>query len=547
MLGEVMMSRTPASNQVQSSESLLRNDLEDFSRDLLGLHARFQSMFPVLSNSRDSTATATTAPATTITQSQNPIPGHLRDRATGGLIAILPSSALTPSQSTAELNLTPCLERRIRHEIENKMKEELTELKGWVNAQDKEVFDSVGVNLDALRSQDLRLLEAHKKQVEKELNKMREENLKRQQADEKIREELWGLIRKMQAEIVELKKGKVRESVGGTELQKETQTKLQDFAAFEGELMSRHIRGPISGAQNEQSYTSSALVPFSPPAEKDTTALNTTRISQSGTPASGVGRLDLTTRPANRGNQSVTSVSGTNRESNDASSGAPVPPFNSHPRNDRNGLSLLSDPLPRVLDELPALRGSDEDDEDDAPITRRAHFGKESCTASDRRLGRLPQGTAPTNSSRSRSPRPSLHANFRVRDSGSESIPKSGDSRPTLRRSNSSSSDESIPNDNEHNLSSQSIPSRFQPSRRTKSANELIDKHLSFIPNGWRTILANTAKQLSSEDWDRSDARVLKKLEEHCPSFKGLEEILPNVKMAVPALRDLVRDLKKYC
>ena len=95
-------------------------------------------------------------------------------------------------------------------------------------------------------------------------------------------------------------------------------------------------------------------------------------------------------------------------------------------------------------------------------------------------------------------------------------------------------------------FSSQSIPSRFQPSRKSKSANELVDKHLHFIPNGWRSIIANTAKQLNPEDWDRSDARVLKRLEEHCTALTNLEEIVPNFKVAVPALRNLMRDMGRH-
>ncbi|KAK3395477.1 hypothetical protein B0T20DRAFT_418901 [Sordaria brevicollis] len=443
------------------------------------------------------------------------------------------------------------------------MTRKLTELRNWVNAQDREVFDSVGNNLANLRSHDLQALEAYKEQVEKELKKIREENMKRQQAEEKMRkeflkrqkgeektkEELWGVIRKMQAEIEELKKGQVRQSVERSQLERGTQANLQHVAAFEGELMSSHLEGSTS-RENEvpKNYTSSALVPFSPQVDNNTSSHNNQGFGQFANSALVVSGLDLTTRPANRGSQSLTSVPGADREPSDPNFKAPVPAHKRLPRINYNNFPVVSDVRSRLMEEFPALWVGDDDDEDDAPTNkRRAPFGKESHTASGRPLGRLSQGTAaPSSASRSRSPRKSLNANFRVRDEGSEPTSTSK-SRSSRQRSSSSSSVDSIPNENEQNLSSQSIPSRFQPSRRTKSANELIDKHLSFIPNGWRTIIANTAKQLSSEDWDKSDAKVLKKLEEHCPSFKGLEEILPNVKMAVPALRDLVRDLKKYC
>ncbi|KAK3355395.1 hypothetical protein B0H65DRAFT_451858 [Neurospora tetraspora] len=381
--------------------------------------------------------------------------------------------------------------------------------------------------------------------IEEELAKMREENLKRQQAEEKMREELWGVIRKMQTEIEELKKGRARESVeerftadafdsinqnNGTitktrsrgHIRKDSQPTTEDWAALEAfELSPMSMRGPTSREENVQNYTSSALVPFSSQVDKNTNAPSTKGLGQTGTPGSVVSGLDLTTRPANRGQQSVASLRNTHIA--DSEPTIPYPKFRAH----SNGIILLA---------------SDSDDENCSESTASAKRG--STSQFSLRPGRHSQGTGATTTSRSRSPRPSLDASFRVRDD-SQSVTKSK-SRSTHRRSTSSSSIQSIPNDNDIDLSSQSIPSRFQPSRRTKSANELIDKHLSFIPNGWRTIIANTAKQLSPEDWDRSDARVLKKLEEHCTAFSNLEEILPDVRMAVPALRELMRELGRH-
>ncbi|KAK3954334.1 hypothetical protein QBC32DRAFT_232507 [Pseudoneurospora amorphoporcata] len=384
--------------------------------------------------------------------------------------------------------------RKIRRVVNAKIGQEIDE----INVRFTHLENQFELRVDDIYKDVVEPLKAEKKRVEEELAKIREESTKRQQAEEQTREELWGVIRKMQGDIEELKKGHVQKSVKAKKvLRKESVITDEEWARLESpELSPRRMKGPTSREENVQNYTSFALVPFSSQIDKTRNALTPNELGQSRTPPSVVSDLDLTTRPANQGQQSVAGLQNTGQYSS----------------------SDDSESTTSEVVEASAKRGS--------------------TSQTDHRLGRH------SATSRSRSPRPSIDANFRVRD-GSQPISKSI-SRSAHRRSTSLGSIQSISRDNDMDFSTQSIPSRFQPSRRTKSANELIDKHLSFIPNGWRAIITNTAKQLNPEDWDRSDARVLKKLEEHCPAFTNLEEILPNAKMAVPALRELMRDLGKH-
>lgn len=423
----------------------------------------------------------------------------------------------------------PHMGRTIKQEVKAQLELEI----GDIDARFLQLENEMESRVDGIHKEVVEPLEAEKKRLEEELSKIREENTKRQRAEEKMREELWGVIRKMQGEIEELREGQVQRNVKAKrDLRKEPEKTAEEQADSEAyELSSRSMTEPASRQENAQNYTSSALVPFSSQVDKNTGALNAKGFGPHGTQGSMASNLDLTTRPANRGQQRVASVQSTRRESNSVDSEPSAPATN---RRSPMGLSYLT-----------SDGEGDNYSESTTSEVPETFIKKGPASQPSLRPGRQSHGTAAAKTSRSRSPRPSLDANFRVRD-GSRPVQKSnpGSSR---RRSSSSLSVERIPNDDHDNDSSfHSIPSRFQPSRRTKSTNELVDKHLSFIPNGWRTILANTAKQLSDEDWDRSDAQVLKKLEEHCPAFSTLEELLPDVKMAVPALRGLMRDLGRH-
>ncbi|KAK1780019.1 hypothetical protein QBC45DRAFT_441408 [Copromyces sp. CBS 386.78] len=515
----LMMSRRRATDQTKNSESLLRHDLEGFSRDLLGLHTRFQEMFPVLA-SRDesaSTSASVSAPVPTPAPGLDALLAYQRHVAARTNASQPPTPALTPSQSASPLPAD--MERKIRRVVNAKIGQEIDE----INVRFTHLENQFELRVDDIYKDVVEPLKAEKKRVEEELAKLREESTKRQQAEEKTREELWGVIRKMQGDIEELKKGHVQKSVKAKKvLRKEPVITDEEWARLESpELRPRSMKGPTSREENVQNYTSFALVPFSSQIDKTRNALNPNELGQSRTPPSVVSDLDLTTRPANRGQQSVAGLQNTHS----ADSEHTIPTSRSH-----SG---------RHWGLLPEYSSSDEDSSSESTTSEIVETSAKrgSTSQTDHRLGRH------SATSRSRSPR-RVDANFRVRD-GSQPISKSI-SRSAHRRSTSSGSIQSVSKDNDMDFSTQSIPSRFQPSRRTKSANELIDKHLSFIPNGWRAIIANTAKQLNPEDWDRSDARVLKKLEEHCPAFTNLEEILPNVKMAVPALRELMRDLGKH-
>ncbi|KAK3485063.1 hypothetical protein B0T13DRAFT_480955 [Neurospora crassa] len=367
-------------------------------------------------------------------------------------------------------------------------------------------------------------LQALNQRMEEEMARIREENMKRQQAEERMRGELFVAIHKMQAEIEELKKTRDQGSVEEMEVQQEY------------ELFSRHLRAMDSPNhqdlaaprelpftdENVQSYTSSALVPFSSQVDKHTDAPSTKELG-----------LDLTTRSANRGQQDAASLQNTHRYTSNTDSELPIPATKRRSHSGRHPGTRLA---------------SESDNDNDLESTASANRG--STSQFYLRPGRYSQGTAAATTtttattSRSRSPRRTLDAEFRVRDSSR--FASKSESHSARRRSTPSLSANGILLDHELDVSFLSIPSRSQPSRRTKTANELIDRHLSFIPNGWRAIIANTAKQLSAEDWDRADARVLKKLEEHCPAFSNLEEILPDVKMAVPALRELMRELERH-
>ncbi|CCC07809.1 unnamed protein product [Sordaria macrospora k-hell] len=468
------MSRIPATNQAKNSELLLRHDLEDFSRDLLGLHTRFQNMFPVLANSSESTSPRDTAARNNASQP--------------------PTPALTPSQSAVPFPAS--VEREIRQEVSAKVAQEIDE----INVRFTQLGNEFEQRVDDIYKHGIEPFEAEKNRVEEELAKIREENTKREQVEVKMREELWGVIGKMQSEIEELKKRRVHEIDKNFPM--ETQPTTEDWV----ESSPWRMRGQFFRDENDQNYTSSALVPFSSQVDKSANALSPKALGQSGTPASTVSGLDLTIQPANRGQQNV--VGRQNAYITESEPTIPVRKVHS-----RSGLLKPPprEPLP------PSLLSVQEDN------------------LKAQQLQKLHAAAVPAQLRREL---------FRVReDSQPMHKPKSSSSH---RRSNRSSSIQSITNNNDTDFSSQSIPSRFQPSRKTKSANELIDKHLSFIPNGWRSIIANTAKQLSPEDWGRSDARVLKKLEDHCSAFTNLEEILPNFKMAVPALRELMRDMGRH-
>lgn len=458
-----MMSRTPP-----DSESLLRHDLEGFSRDLLGLHTRFQEMFPVLANSSASASTSAAA-------------------------------------------------HKVSQEVIAKVKQEVMNIKLRVDDLQQRLSPEGG---DVFRNW-IQPLKAQNQRTEDEMATTREENMKRQQAEEKMRGELFVVIHKMQAEIEELKKARNQGSVEEMEMQ-------QEYGFFPRNLREtdspdhRDLAAPRElpfTDENVQSYTSSALVPFSSQVDKHTDAPRTKELG-----------LDLTTRPANRGQQGAASLQNTHRYTSSTDSELPVPATKRRSHSGRHPGTHLA---------------SESDNDNDLESTTSANRG--STSQFYLRPGRYSQGTAATTTattSRSRSPRRSLDAEFRVRDPSR--FTSKSESHSARRRSTPSLSAKDILLDHELDVSFMSIPSRSQPSRRTKTANELIDRHLSFIPNGWRTIIANTAKQLSAEDWDCSDARVLKKLEEHCPAFSNLEEILPDVKMAVPALRELMRELGRH-
>ncbi|KAA8633221.1 hypothetical protein SMACR_01375 [Sordaria macrospora] len=454
-------------------------------------------MFPVLANSSESTSPRDTAARNNASQP--------------------PTPALTPSQSAVPFPAS--VEREIRQEVSAKVAQEIDE----INVRFTQLGNEFEQRVDDIYKHGIEPFEAEKNRVEEELAKIREENTKREQVEVKMREELWGVIGKMQSEIEELKKRRVHEIDKNFPM--ETQPTTEDWV----ESSPWRMRGQFFRDENDQNYTSSALVPFSSQVDKSANALSPKALGQSGTPASTVSGLDLTIQPANRGQQNVVG-----RQNAYITESEPTIPVRKvHSRSGRHSFTHLR------LD-------SDEDDYSESTTSEAVEASAKRASSSQFALrpGRQSQGTATAKTSRSRSPRPSFDANFRVReDSQPMHKPKSSSSH---RRSNRSSSIQSITNNNDTDFSSQSIPSRFQPSRKTKSANELIDKHLSFIPNGWRSIIANTAKQLSPEDWGRSDARVLKKLEDHCSAFTNLEEILPNFKMAVPALRELMRDMGRH-
>ncbi|EGO51914.1 hypothetical protein NEUTE1DRAFT_149577 [Neurospora tetrasperma FGSC 2508] len=460
------MSRIPP-----DSESLLRHDLEGFSRDLLGLHTRFQEMFPVLANSSASASTSAAA-------------------------------------------------HKVSQEVMAKVKQEVMNIKLRVDDLQQRLNPQGG---DVYRNW-IQPLQATNHRVEEEMARIREENMKRQQAEERMRGELFVAIHKMQAEIQELKKARNQGSVEEMEMQQEYgffPKNLREMDSPDHRNLAAPRELPSFTDENVQSYTSSALVPFSSQVDKHTDTSNTKELG-----------LDLTTRPANRGQQGAASPQTTHRYTSSIDSEHLIFVKKRRTHSGRHpGTRLASE--------------SDSDNDNDLESTTSANRGPTSQFYL--RPGRYAQGTAATTTattSRSRSPRRSVDAEFRVRDPSR--FASKSESHSARRRSTPSLSAKDILLDHELDVSFLSIPSRSQPSRRTKTANELIDRHLSFIPNGWRTIIANTAKQLSAEDWDRSDARVLKKLEEHCPAFSNLEEILPDVKMAVPALRELMRELGRH-
>ncbi|KAL0475194.1 hypothetical protein QR685DRAFT_511988 [Neurospora intermedia] len=456
-----MMSRTP-----HDSESLLRHDLEGFSRDLLGLHTRFQEMFPVLANSSASAST-----------------------------------------SAAAHKVSQEVMAKVTQEVMN-LKLRVDDLQQRLNPQEGDVFCNW-----------IQPLQVQNQRMEEEMARIREENMKRQQAEEKMRGELFVVIHKMQAEIEELKKARTQESVEEMEVQQEYEFFSRNLREMDSPDH-RNLAGPRElpsfTDENVQSYTSFALIPFSSQVDKHTDAPRTKELG-----------LDLTTRPANRGQHGAASLHNKHRYTSSTDSALPIPAKKRRSHSGRHSGARLA---------------SESDNDNDLESTTSANRG--STSQFSLRPGEYSQGTTSTTTSRSRSPRRSLDAEFRVHDPSW--FASKSESHSARRRSTPSLSAKDILLDHELDVSFLSIPSRSQPSRRTKTANELIDRHLSFIPNGWRTIIANTAKQLSAEDWDRSDARVLKKLEEHCPAFSNLEEILPDVKMAVPALRELMRELGRH-
>ncbi|KAJ4398339.1 hypothetical protein N0V85_006309 [Neurospora sp. IMI 360204] len=200
------MSRTPATNRVNNPESLLRHDLEDFSRDLLGLHTRFQEMFPVLANPSESAAAAAAdaASASATPRRLDPVPGHVRDLANRGLSAQPPSPALTPSHLNADLTVS--MDQKITQQVKAKVEQKIKDL---ADTQ----YKAVAHRVDLIYRDSIEPFQTKCLCIEEELSKIREENVKREQAEEKMREELWEAIRKMQTEIKELKKARIQESV----------------------------------------------------------------------------------------------------------------------------------------------------------------------------------------------------------------------------------------------------------------------------------------------------------------------------------------------